>query len=367
MSDFEEKNTTQEPEEQQYSLNDDRRVKVLSPNALVMKRFFRNKVAVVGMIILIFMFAFSFIGGLISPYKQDQFFYREEAMSREFAVVSENKDYRYVAADASVFNSIIQAQMNLGIQTKSDTFSYRDVTYDLKQEGKEFYGAYLDGKIIGIAYKDVITASKSNDAFPFDFMYSALTAYTNGETSFSVGTDKYVIDEEGGISKGTEDIGYISRYVVRAIMSDIFLSRDFKEKLVAAIENGETNVGTSCWIYANGVYYTLFGECTESGIAGENSQKLDLKTTANRNFTYENFVAWGVRPEPGALIRTQCGHSLIVLGYNEEGITILDGNGNGKGLVAIRVMAWNHQCFRAKYIIQPNQEYYDSLYGAVKA
>ena len=118
---------------------------------------------------------------------------------------------------------------------------------------------------------------------------------------------------------------------------------------VGPVENGETNVGTSCWIYANGVYYTLFGECTESGVAGE------------------NFVAWGVRPEPGALIRTQCGHSMIVLGYNEEGITILDGNGNGKGLVSIRVMAWNYQCFRAKYIIQPNQDYFDSLYGAVNA
>ena len=56
-----------------------------------------------------------------------------------------------------------------------------------------------------------------------------------------------------------------------------------------------------------------------------------------------------------------------MLDYNEEGITILDGNGDGKGLVAIRVMAWNYQCFRAKYIIQPNQEYYDSLYGGVKA
>lgn len=136
---------------------------------------------------------------------------------------------------------------------------------------------------------------------------------------------------------------------------------------VGPIENGETNVGTSCWIYANGVYYTLFGECTESGVAGENSRKLDLKTTANRNFTYENFVAWGVRPEPGALIRTQCGHSLIVLDYDEEGITILDGNGNGEGLVAIREMAWNYQSFRAKYIIQPNQDYFDSLYGGVKA
>ena len=132
---------------------------------------------------------------------------------------------------------------------------------------------------------------------------------------------------------------------------------------VGPVTEGETNVGTSCWIYANGVYYTLFGECTASGIAGSNSRKLDLKTTANRNFTYENFVAWGVRPEPGALIRTQCGHSLIVLDYNEEGITILDGNGDGKGLVAIREMAWNYQCFRAKYIIQPSQEHFDSLYG----
>ena len=124
------------------------------------------------------------------------------------------------------------------------------------------------------------------------------------------------------------------------------------------------DAGTSCWIYANGVYFTLFGECTGNGTAGENSEKLDIQTTANRNFSYENFTAWGVRPEPGALIRTRCGHSLIVLDYDEEGLTILDGNGNGKGLVAIRQMKWNYQSFRARYIIQPTQAYFDSLYSA---
>ena len=36
------------PKKEQYSLNDDRRVKVLSPGALVAKRFFRNRLAVVG-------------------------------------------------------------------------------------------------------------------------------------------------------------------------------------------------------------------------------------------------------------------------------------------------------------------------------
>ena len=68
----------QNPKQEQYSLNDDRRVKVLSPGALVAKRFFRNRLAVVGMSILIFMFVFSFIGGLISPYGEDEFFYRDD-------------------------------------------------------------------------------------------------------------------------------------------------------------------------------------------------------------------------------------------------------------------------------------------------
>ncbi len=62
------KNTqNQNPKQEQYSLNDDRRVKVLSPGALVAKRFFRNRLAVVGLSILVAMFLFSFVGGLVSP------------------------------------------------------------------------------------------------------------------------------------------------------------------------------------------------------------------------------------------------------------------------------------------------------------
>ena len=61
-----------EPDKESLSLNDDRRVKVLSPGAMVTKRFFRNRIAVVGLAVLIFMFLFSFLGGLISPYRQDQ-------------------------------------------------------------------------------------------------------------------------------------------------------------------------------------------------------------------------------------------------------------------------------------------------------
>lgn len=44
------------------ALDDERRVKVLSPGQLVAKRFFRNRLAMVGLIILVTMFVFSFIG-----------------------------------------------------------------------------------------------------------------------------------------------------------------------------------------------------------------------------------------------------------------------------------------------------------------
>jgi len=117
--------------------------------------------------------------------------------------------------------------------------------------------------------------------------------------------------------------------------------------------------GTSCWVYANAVYYTLFGESTFDGVAMANSVK--LKTPYYPAATYENFVAWGVRPGVGALVRAQ-GHSLIVLGYDAETLTILDANGDGKGLVSIRIRTWDEVNFTVEYIIQPKAEYYDATY-----
>ena len=69
--------------EEEYSLSDDRRVKVLSPGQLVLKRFFRNRLAVTGMIILLAMFIFSFIGGLLSPYGEDEKFYRVDVQAKD--------------------------------------------------------------------------------------------------------------------------------------------------------------------------------------------------------------------------------------------------------------------------------------------
>ena len=70
----EEVKTNSSQEEEQYALDDARRVKVLSPSMMVFKRFVRNKLAIIGFIILVVMFIFSFIGPLFSPYSIAQLF-----------------------------------------------------------------------------------------------------------------------------------------------------------------------------------------------------------------------------------------------------------------------------------------------------
>ena len=152
----------QKPAEEHYSLNDDRRVKVLSPGMLVAKRFFRNRLAVTGMAILVFMFVFSFIGGLISPYKQDQFFYADKTIRREFAAVIKNTEFRYSSADDSVFGLPAQAQAMLAIQQQKDGFTYRDNRFTLTKEAAKEKLGVNDGRPLIVSFWGSMGASGMN-------------------------------------------------------------------------------------------------------------------------------------------------------------------------------------------------------------
>ena len=226
-------------ESEEYSLNDDRRVKVLSPGTLVAKRFFRNRIAVTGLVILAFMFLFSFLGGLLSPYKEDQKFYRYDIQAKTYAGVIENTEFRYAQADGQEFGSILQAQLVLAVQTNKDSFSYKGINYTVTQEGPDFYAVGIQGgPNIGIAYKDVVSTSNEGEKLPYALQYAALKAYTNGETAFTAGGKDYTLTEDGGVLQGETEVAYISRYVVNAVMGDVFLTRDFKDQLIRCIESG---------------------------------------------------------------------------------------------------------------------------------
>ena len=196
----------QNPQQEQYSLNDDRRVKVLSPGALVAKRFFRNRLAVVGLSILVAMFVFSFIGGLVSPYGQD-------------------------------FGSIAQSKA-LEASKKGETeFTYKDVDYTLDLVNDDFYVVYKGNTVMGYASRDLVNEADGADKFNFETKLAALTAMANGEEEFAANGVDYALDEDGNITAGGETLGYVSRFVVSAADSSIVITRDFKELLQEAIDD----------------------------------------------------------------------------------------------------------------------------------
>ena len=225
-----------------YSLNDDRRVKVLSPGALVAKRFFRNRLAVTGLVILLVMFVFSFIGGIISPYKQDQKFYRMDVQAKDYAGVIHNEEFVYTVGNADLFKGPVQAQTLLNISRGNAAFDYRGTYYELEKVSDDLYLVRVGGELVGIASKELANPSGAGQKFSFDFTRAALLAHAKGDKAFDSEGASYTMDEDGVIfdAAGAE-VGYVSDYIIRPVMSDIFLSRDFKVQLLAAVEAGETS------------------------------------------------------------------------------------------------------------------------------
>ncbi len=128
-----------EEDAEEMHLDDSRRVKVLSPGMLVFKRFIRNSLAVVGFVILLFMFIFSFIGPLLSPYKQTEVFKGLDSMSKEYAGATYNQELRYTVAEGESFGSAERAQFLLALGKNNDTFVYGSDTYYFVNEGKDIY------------------------------------------------------------------------------------------------------------------------------------------------------------------------------------------------------------------------------------
>ncbi len=133
--------------------------------------------------------------------------------------------------------------------------------------------------------------------------------------------------------------------------------------------------GKQCYIYANAVYQKLFGESVETATSLIHSS---IILSGHQNISYEIFRSAGVRI--GAYMRTTGnangsfssdeGHSFIVLGYNEQTITCLEGNADNRGLIRITIDDWasfNRRKLQGRgrrlcHIVQPSKERFDQLY-----
>jgi DNA gyrase inhibitor GyrI len=176
--------------------------------------------------------------------------------------------------------------------------------------------------------------------------------------------------------------GDIDIYKDSAMTQEVMMPLGYSMSVSAAYYakskiNGSRYEGWQCYIYANAVYNKLFNECVGRATSLTNSQIL---LTGGSTLSYERLKNAGVRT--GAYVRTTANpdgsfnstnaHSFLILAYDANGITVIEGNGNGKGLVDMRVLTWaefnrSYMSGSGRYlchIVQPKQSYYDSLYGA---
>ena len=114
-------NAAAETKEDLHGENLNDRVRVLSPGMMVAKRFFRSKLSVIGLVTLIILFVFSFIGPLFSPWADGGAKLKDNAPGRDIITYS-RIDY-YDAED-----ELISA---FDITVKPSAWNYRgDITWE---------------------------------------------------------------------------------------------------------------------------------------------------------------------------------------------------------------------------------------------
>ncbi len=285
------------------ALDDEQRVKILSPGMLVFKRFIRNKLAIVGSIILLTMFLFAFLGGWLMPYGEKQVFTEYVDMSKDYAGVTVNTEYRYVEAQSGIFPSVARAEFISAALNGGIAFSADGVDYQLQKLGENYfivYGLFKVNSTAGIPASELVTITKKNlsqtfrrqivafasynvfdyaksdseKSFEFQYLaqlamlapaagapspldvtqstpgipepdFSRITVTQDNRREFTVNGSKYTVtlgeDFATVSNEDTEEYAAISKYIVQAIMPDVFLTIRFKDELKVAIENNDTS------------------------------------------------------------------------------------------------------------------------------
>ena len=201
--------------EEALSLDDGRRVKVLSPGMMVFKRFIRNRLAIAGICILVFMFSFAFIGGVVSPYRQDEVFYKYDKANKEYAGAVVNTEYRYVLAEGAELPATARASFNLAAKNGQSAFTAAGVSYSVIKVDDGFYRIATGSELGSVTAMGKIAQVKANPGVEISkaVQDAAIAAVKGNQTSFECEGATYSLTPGKAKSytlSGTKDVALAS-------------------------------------------------------------------------------------------------------------------------------------------------------------
>jgi peptide/nickel transport system permease protein len=194
-------------------LDDTQRVKVLSPGRLVAKRFLRNRLAIIGSVILILMFLFAFVSPLFYPYGQTEIFYKYDDLIVNYAQATERLDYTSysVNEDIEIHYSVKNKMTSYIKQLEEAGGDSLDITgddgrnYTIVRLGDNVYTlntavgseiAVFSGMDSAATYNSRIKLFTMSLPVSEDFENAFAEAVSAGETSFEAGGKTYFITSE---------------------------------------------------------------------------------------------------------------------------------------------------------------------------
>ena len=225
------------------ALDDEQRVKVLSPGMLVAKRFFRNKLAVAGLVILVAMFLFSFIGGMVSPYNESQVFRKTDHVWKDYAGATYNKSYIFTTANGAEFPAQGQQKFILATNKGNDSFEANDVTYGLEQKGEDYWAIYSSESVATVlTLKGKSTYKQAGNTEITDEIKEGYEeAVANDANTFEVDGTTYTIEKAGRENQITisGEVAFATKKVFSAATNDAEMGFDFQQAALDAIEAGD--------------------------------------------------------------------------------------------------------------------------------
>lgn len=227
------------------ALDDEQRVKVLSPGMLVAKRFFRNKLAVAGLVILVAMFLFSFIGGMVSPYNESQVFRKTDHVWKDYAGATYNKSYIFTTANGAEFPAQGQQKFILATNKGNDSFEANGVTYGLEQKGEDYWAIYSSESVATVlTLKGKSTFKQSGNTEITDEIKEGYEeAVANDANTFEVDGTTYTIEKAGRENQITisGEVAFATKKVFSAATNDAEMGFDFQQAALDAIEAGDAS------------------------------------------------------------------------------------------------------------------------------
>lgn len=234
-------------ENEEIHLDDVSRVKVLSPGRQVFKRFIRNRLAVFGSVVLIFMFAFSFLGPLFYAHGQTEIFYKYNNQNVNYALAKENSAYNgYVVNDSVELDSKVVTAMNSNIKSMiEDGKDYLLVegetgNFEINRLGDEIYtlsGREMDEvctagtSTVTIGTYDSVGKKLKFSGEEIEGLEDAAKACKGKSGEFKFGGETYSYKKGSGksytITKTSDGINY----------AEGSLGEEFEAAMLAAIES----------------------------------------------------------------------------------------------------------------------------------